>query len=172
MGGETDRAKIERFMTELGRLARGPGRVYFTGGVTALLHGWRDRTIDIDLRLDPEPPGAFEAIAELKERLDTNIELASPADFVPPLPGWRDRSPFIARCGHIDFFHYDLYGQALAKIERGHDRDLFDVQAMLGLGLVERAELLRLFEAIGLELVRYPAVDPATLRAQIEAALV
>lgn len=69
------------------------------------------------------------------------------------------------------FFHYDLYGQALAKIERGHGRDLIDVQAMLRLGLVDRAELLRLFEAIDNELVRYPAVDPATLRAQIGAAL-
>jgi hypothetical protein len=27
------------------------------------MKGWRDATVDIDLKLDPEPAGAFEAIA-------------------------------------------------------------------------------------------------------------
>jgi hypothetical protein len=55
-----------------------------------------------------------------------NIELAAPDDFIPPLPGWEEWSIFIARRGKIDFYHYDLYAQALAKIERGHARDLAD----------------------------------------------
>ncbi len=41
-------------MRFLGREARGNARVYFTGGATAVLMGWRDTTIDIDLRFDPE----------------------------------------------------------------------------------------------------------------------
>ena len=56
------------------------------GGCTAVSVGWRTNTIDIDLALDPKPPGAFEAIRILKEELDVNVELASPADFIPPLP--------------------------------------------------------------------------------------
>lgn len=63
---------------ELGRRARGSGRVYLTGGATALLHGWHTSTVGIDLKLDPEPAGAFEAIAELKDELDVNVELAAP----------------------------------------------------------------------------------------------
>ena len=35
-------------------------------------------------------PGIFQAIAKLKRELNINIELASPQDFLPLLPGWRD----------------------------------------------------------------------------------
>ena len=68
-------------MRELATAARGPGNIYFTGGATALLLGFREQTIDVDIKMDPEPAGAFEAIATLKNVLDLNIELASPADF-------------------------------------------------------------------------------------------
>ena len=74
----------------LGRLARGPGRVYVTGGASALLFGWRDSTVDLDLRLDPEPRGMFEGLRDIKRSMDINIELASPSDFIPELPGWRE----------------------------------------------------------------------------------
>ncbi len=102
-------------MRELAASARGPGKVYFTGGATALLLGFREQTIDIDLKLDPEPAGAFEAIARLKNQLDVNVELASPDDFIPTVPDWRSRSPRIASFGQVEFFHYDLALQALAK---------------------------------------------------------
>mgnify|MGYP001603166300 CR=1 FL=1 len=93
-----DATKIQRFLRELGTRARGPGRVYLAGGATALLHGWRASTADVDLKLDPEPAGVFEAIARLKDELDLNVELASPDDFIPPAPDWRERSVFIAVC--------------------------------------------------------------------------
>lgn len=69
-------AALRQFMQELAAAARSPGSVYFTGGATALLLGFREQTIDIDLKLDPEPEGAFEAIATLKNRLDINVELS------------------------------------------------------------------------------------------------
>src|SRR5258708_23644602 len=83
---------LRQFMRELAAAARSPGKVYFTGGATALLLGFREQTIDIDLKLDPEPAGAFEAIAGLKDRLDVNVELASPDDFIPRDRDWRGRS--------------------------------------------------------------------------------
>ena len=73
-----DPAKVRTLLRELGRRARGPGRVYLIGGACALLEGWRAATVDVDLKLDPEPPGAFEAIARLKNELDLNVELVSP----------------------------------------------------------------------------------------------
>ena len=154
-------------MTALAQRVRGAGRIYFTGGGTAVLHGWRDTTIDLDLKAEPEPPGFFEAIAALKDEIDLNIELASPDDFLPPLPGWKQRSIFIARRGDLDFYHYDLYAQALSKIERGHARDLVDVEALLDRRLVLPERLLELFQAIEPELIRYPAVDPSFLRAAV-----
>jgi hypothetical protein len=158
-------------MAALGRGARGPGRIYFTGGASALLMGWRASTVDVDLRLDPEPEGIFEAIRDLKDALDVNVELASPQDFLPELPGWRERSPFIARHGAVDFFHYDFHAQALAKISRGHGRDWADVQAMVRRGLVAPARLGELFEAIRPRLVRFPALDAQALAARVAAAV-
>ncbi len=110
MRSETDAAKLHAFMAALGRRVRGPGRIYLTRGATAVLHGWRPMTINIDFKPDPEPPGLFEALAILKEELDINLELASPDDFIPAIPGWRERSLFIARHGFLEFFHYDPYG--------------------------------------------------------------
>jgi hypothetical protein len=56
--------------------------------------------------------------------------------FLPPLREWRERSIPITTHGRVEFFHYDLRAQALAKIARAHERDLRDVQAMLERGLV------------------------------------
>lgn len=39
-------AKLSQFMRELAAAARGPGKVYLTGGATALLLGFREQTID------------------------------------------------------------------------------------------------------------------------------
>ncbi|MEP6937515.1 MAG: hypothetical protein ABI871_05540, partial [Chthoniobacterales bacterium] len=104
------------------------------------------------------------AIAELKDQLDVNVELASPDDFIPEVPDWRERSIFIARYGEVDFFHYDPVSQALAKIERGHARDLLDVAAMLDRKLVTREQLWESYLTIEPALIRYPAVDPPTFR--------
>ncbi len=155
-------------MDEIGRVAREPGCVYFTGGVTAVLLGWREMTVDVDLKLEPEPLGIFDALPRLKEELEINIELAAPDDFIPALDGWQGRSQFIARHGKVDFFHYDFYAQALAKIERWHARDRGDVGAMLAGGLVERGRLREFFNAIAPRLVRYPAIDVEMFRRRVE----
>lgn len=134
---ETTRSKLELLLVELGRRVCGPGQIYLTGGATALLHGWRQSTMDVDFKADPELAGLFEALAVLKDELDINLELASPDQFLPELSGWRERSPFIAHHGHLDYHHYDLYSQALAKIERGHARDLADVHALRQCQLID-----------------------------------
>src|SRR5437868_1183430 len=100
--------RLRQFMDELAASARSPGKVYFTGGATALLLGFREQTIDIDIKLDPEPEGAFEAIALLKNRLNVNVKLASPDDFIPRSADWREQSRHIASIGHVQFYHYDF----------------------------------------------------------------
>ncbi|MEZ0327214.1 MAG: hypothetical protein ACAH95_15045 [Fimbriimonas sp.] len=42
-------------MSEIGRRAGRPGRTYLVGGSTALLLGIRDQTIDVDIKMEPEP---------------------------------------------------------------------------------------------------------------------
>ena len=161
-----DRERVLRFMRALGAEAESEARVYFTGGATAVLLGWRSSTIDLDIKLEPESDRLLRAISPLKERLEMNLDLqwASPGDFIPELPGWRERSPFAGREGNLSFHHYDLAAQALAKIERGHAQDLDDVREMLARSLVGQ-EVLRLrFAEIEPQLYRYPAIDPASFR--------
>lgn len=168
MRGDADKAKLEAFMDALGKRVRGPGTIYLTGGATALLFGWRDKTIDVDLKADPEPPGFFEAIAELKEILDTNVELASPDLFIPEVPGWRDRSVFIRRVGEIEFRHFDFYSQVLAKLERGHERDMNDVLEFKKQRLVDPNKLLELFTQIRPQLKKFPAIDELSFTKIVE----
>jgi len=158
---------ISIFMRELGRRVRGAARVYFTGGATAVMHGWRESTVDIDVRFSPELDELYRALPELKEKLNVNLELASPPDFIPPLPGWEDRSIYIGREGKLDFYHFDPYSQALAKIERGHEQDLSDVRSMIGEGLVDPKRLLTLFDEIKPGLYRYPAIDADEFNAAV-----
>lgn len=164
-----DADRIHRFMRAIGKAALAETRVYFTGGATAVLQGWRQSTIDVDIRVVPEQDAIFRAIPRLKEELQLNVELASPDHFIPVKPGWEDRSPFAAREGRVCFHHFDLYAQALAKIERQHAQDMSDVREMLDRGLIERTGLLAYFEAIEPSIYRYPAVDAASFRAAVEA---
>lgn len=156
-----DAARIRVFMRELGRAAAAPGRVLFTGGATAVLIGWRESTIDVDIKLVPDQDAILRAIPTLKETLRLNVELASPDDFIPVRDGWLDRSPFVGQEGRLSFHHFDFAAQALAKIERGHTQDLADVRTMIDRGLVTVEALREEFKAITPHLYRYPAVDPA-----------
>ncbi|MFM7182292.1 MAG: DUF6036 family nucleotidyltransferase [Verrucomicrobiales bacterium] len=160
--------KLKAFMVAMGGRTKGPGKIYLTGGATALLHGWRSMTVDVDIKADPEPSGYFESIAMIKDELSVNVELASPSDFIPELPDWRERSLFIARHGQLDFYHYDPYSQALSKLERGHGRDHADVESMLHNGLIEKKLLMVLFSGIEPALIRYPALDPESFRNTVE----
>ena len=166
-----DEARIRRLAAELSRRAPAEARIYLTGGATAVLEGWRPSTIDVDIRLEPESDELFRAISEIKDVLDVNVELASPADFLPELPGWRERSRFRFSEGALAVYDYDLYSQALSKIERGFELDLQDVESMLSGGLVEPGQMLDLFGQIEDQLHRFPAVDPAGLREKLERAL-
>lgn len=166
-----DEPRIRALAQELSRVARLPVSVYLTGGSTAVLEGWRASTVDIDLRFEPEADELLRALPGLKERLDINLELASPPDFIPELPGWQERSPLIFRQGVIEVRHFDLYSQALAKIERGFEQDLEDVRSMLVNGLVQPARLRELHGMIEPQLYRYPAIDPTAFRRKLDEVL-
>lgn len=171
MRRELDRARLLQFLSALGREAREPVTVYLTGGATAVLHGWRSATVDVDLKLEPESDGLLRALPRLKEELQLNVELASPDAFVPELAGWRERSPFVVQEGRLTVRHYDLHAQALAKIERGHARDLLDVREMLSRGLISAARLRELFAEMEPFLYKYPAIDPRTFRRALDLVL-
>jgi hypothetical protein len=170
MRPRVDAERVLAFARELGRLTRTPARMYLTGGATAVLEGWRASTVDIDVRFEPDLDELLRVIPGLKEQLQVNVELASPPDFIPELPGWRERSPFVAREGNLSVHHFDPYSQALSKLERAFDQDLEDVRDMVERGLVDPPTALQLYEAIEPDLYRYPAIDPPSFRTRVRAA--
>lgn len=163
-----DAARIRRFMQALGAAAPEEGVCYLVGGATAVLLGWRPTTIDVDIELDPEQDDVLRALPTIKDELLINVELASPRQFIPLPAGWEERSPSVGREGRLTFKHFDLYSQALAKVERGHAQDLEDARVMLNRGLVEANRLKAGFDEIEPELYRFPAIDPRDYRGRIE----
>jgi len=155
-------------MVEAGAAARHDGVCYLAGGATSVLLGWRAATLDVDIRLEPEQDELLAALPELKNRLELNVELASPADFIPLPSGWEERSTSVGREGRLVFRHFDFYSQALAKLERRHARDVIDVEQMLALGLVDAQVLRGCFDEIEPELYRFPAVEPAAFRRAVD----
>jgi hypothetical protein len=118
--------------------------------------------------MQPESDAMLRAIPSLKDRLQVNVELASPDQFIPVPPGWERRSPVVSQIGRVTFRHYDFCAQALAKMERGHDRDLADVAAMVDRGLISGAEVRAMFARLEPELFRFPAIDPPSFRRAVE----
>lgn len=171
MRGPADAEMIRALARELGRVAPERTRLYLTGGATAVFEGWRDSTVDVDLLIEPESDQVMRRIAAVKDELEINVETASPLDFLPPLPEWRERSRSRFRDGNVEVYDFDLYSQALSKLERGFDLDLDDVRSMLEGGLVDPGRLRELHAAIQPELHRFPAVDPPALRRRMERAL-
>lgn len=159
MRQHTDKIKTTQVLEYLGQNIKTAGTLYLTGGASAVLIGWRDRTVDIDCKFDPEPEGIYEAIQIAKEKFDINIELAAPDQFIPPVPEWMKRSSFIGQFGKLSVYHYDFYSQALAKIERGHQRDLDDVENMVVNGLLDRKEIASYYHKIEPALNRYPSIN-------------
>src|SRR5215831_6060318 len=162
---------LNSFMQALAGTAGTASRVYLVGGASAVLLGWRTSTIDLDLKLIPETDELLRSLPRLKEQLNINIELASPDDFIPALPGWQERSQFIQQLGRLAFYHYDFYAQALAKIERRHERDIDDVERFFSSRLVNPDRLLELFGAIEDQMYRYIDLDPRSFRRKVKEAV-
>lgn len=171
MRQKVDRPRLEQFLHALAAESDERVSVYLTGGASAVLLGWRQSTIDIDLRIIPDNDKMLRAIPALKEQLDINVELASPADFIPEAPGWEARCEFIMRDRTTSFFHYDFYAQALSKIERFHERDILDVKEMLARKLIDPDRLKDIFEEIVPLLYRFPAISPEAFRRNLNSIL-
>jgi len=133
-------------------------RVFFVGGGTAVLAGWRASTIDADLYSDTD--AIFRDVQAIKERLQLNIEFARPEDFVPALAGSASRHVFIETVGKVSFYHYDPYAQLLSKVVRGFDRDMLDASSFVSSGMVDPKRFRSLVNGIPeAAYAKYPALS-------------
>jgi len=89
------RQEVEQFLIQVGRTQQ-PGRLYLTGGAALVHSGIRPgQTLDIDIQVTVDPANLTTQIAQLKHKLNINIEFASPSDFIPLPTQWEARSQFI-----------------------------------------------------------------------------
>lgn len=63
---------VEKFMKAIGRAAKKNARIYFVGGATAVLVGWRETTIDLDIKIVPDVDEILRTLPHLKEHLKLN----------------------------------------------------------------------------------------------------
>ncbi len=142
------RQEIEQFLIQVGR-TRQPGRLYLTGGAALVHRGIRPgQTLDIDIQITIDPANLAAQIAQLKQKLNINVEFASPGDFIPLPAQWEARSTFIKRYGQVDAFYFDWYSIALSKMQRANRQDVVDVQLLVRQGFVEVAELDQLYQDV------------------------
>lgn len=139
-------------------LVKSPWDVYFSGGATAVMLGLRKTTIDVDIYFEPDEMQMYKAIQMLKEKLNMNIELASPFDFIPPLPYWKERSIFVTEVKKARFFHLDLYSKIIAKVQRGWEQDVEDVRGFLKTG-IDKLKMKQLFSHIKPGFIKFPSVN-------------
>lgn len=169
MRNRLTRESLQALMRELARSAKPKQnyRVYVVGGGTAVLEGWRESSIDADLYASQDD--VFHDVQGIKERLQLNIELARPEDFVPPLEGSETRHVFIQTVGRVSFYHYDPYAQLLSKVVRGFARDLADARALITSGMVDPNRFRRLVEDIPESVYsKYPRLSPQGVRMAVE----
>ena len=158
---------IQTFMKSIGKMLKKNATFYLTGGSTAILYGFREGTIDIDIAGDMDE--LFSHIPKLKERLQINIEMAKPTDFVPSLPGEKNRHIMIGTFGKVTFMHFDPYSQVFSKIVRGHATDMVDVKALVRQGLVSAKKLNEMVKKLpDSKFTRYPRLNRPAVEAAVE----
>ena len=80
-----DAPRIHAFMRALGRETRSAGRVYFTGGATAVLSGGRASTIDVEhIQVESAIHGLQIDAQLVRRHLDPRALEPSPRDFKHP----------------------------------------------------------------------------------------
>lgn len=140
--------EIEQFLVEVGR-TRQPGRLYLVGGAALVHAGIRSgQTLDIDIQITADPTNLTAQIAQLKQRLNMNIEFASPGDFMPLPAHWEARSQFIKRYNQVDAFYFDWYSIALSKAQRVNPQDMVDLQLLVQKGFIDVIELDKLYQDV------------------------
>lgn len=161
----SDKNRILLLMDEIGQNINEKINIYFTGGVSAVLLDIREMTIDVDIKFEPDIYKMYEVIKVLKESININIELASPDNFIPELPEWRDRSLFINQVKKASFYHYDFYSQIIAKIQRNWKQDWNDAKGFAK--QINPAFLEKLFIGIKNEFIKFPSIDVKNLEKRI-----
>jgi len=144
-------AAIQQFIQRLAERYGGAGTLYLLGGGALCLLGSPRETRDVDYTFEVAPDMADRfriALEEVSAELQLDLEDVPIAEFIPLPPQARERRRALGRHRQLDVYIFDPYTIALSKIARGFEADIEDVVFLLCTGVIEFAELERLFGAI------------------------
>ena len=144
-------ARLQQFLTRLGRAYREQGSVYLVGGTGLLYQQLKGLTKDVDLstRLPAAARDRFGAVVRrLSREMNMAIEEVSPADFIPLPRGAEARHRYLGREGGLTLYAFDPVSTALAKIARGRAGDYEDIRALVAAGQLDGAHLTTALEEI------------------------
>ncbi len=113
----------------------------------------------------------MEAIRRLIQKLNINVEFASPRDFMPLPIQWMTQSQYIGRYGAIDVFYFDFCSIALSKIQRGSSLDINDVKLLLQQGIITLQGLDTAYKEVLVQVGKgsYAKLDPQRFAARYAA---
>jgi hypothetical protein len=69
MRKRASRDRVIAIMRRLGREPGARGRIYFTGGASAVLDGWRETTVDIDVEIEGDAERLLRSLVAIKDEL-------------------------------------------------------------------------------------------------------
>lgn len=142
---------LQRFLDQLAREYRRPGRIYLVGGTGLLYQGLKTATKDIDLSTHlplPDQNAFTRALRRLSNELQVAVEEVSPADFIPLPQGTEQRHRYLGRKGELEVFAFDPVSTALAKLARSRPGDIDDVIALIEAAQLNLATLMAAFEEV------------------------
>src|SRR5260370_13246226 len=163
----------ESFLQTVGKIFRNLARLYLVGGAALVHMGVRSGfTEDIDVQVSGASEGdLIVAIQRMIERMQVNVEFASPVDFIPLPKQWESHARFVARYSTIAVFYFDFYTIALSKMERGNNRDIEDVKLLVQQGIIALDELDSAYQEVLAQLGkgRYPRITPKRFKERYQA---
>jgi len=136
---------LKKFLGVLGDRISEPVSLYLLGGSALCLLGSPRETLDVDYSFESSTAELDKLVKTLGDELKLDFEAVPLQEFIPLPPGALQRRRFVGRYGLVEVYIYNLYSISLSKIARGFDSDFDDVLFLLQQGLIELAELERLF---------------------------
>ncbi len=132
---------LQDFLKKLGERIVSPMSFYLIGGSALILLGATRETIDVDYLVEDLDKNTQNAIQELSDELQLDVEFVPLDEFVPLPAQAKLRHQFIGRYGKVSAFVFDPYSIALSKLDHGFEADLEDIIFLIRRGLVSLSQL-------------------------------
>lgn len=129
-----DKARLDRFLSDLADAWKKQGVVYLVGGSAMVAEGHKHSSRDIDLGFDVTDEQAFYEVARaVADRGRYLLDLAPDPTrrSMIETPDWRKRSLPYGRFGSIEVRYWNAEDIVLNKVSRGTQEDWDDIESIL-----------------------------------------